>query len=251
VFEHFTESARRVLVLAQEDARQLHVGPIEPVDLLLGMLREGEGVAAKALSETGADYFFVRDFVETADGQRLGRGSGPQPFSEAAMRIIERSVGISWARANGGVDTEHLLAAVLEQEDETVEAVMAELDVTPQEVMLRAESISAERALLADPRWDPRLPDALGLALGADRRQRLEVLEGVLWAIDHLDEVVELMRTSANRRAARDVLMAPPYEMSQNQATSVLDLSVLSVTVERRKEIIEEIEVLRLEISDD
>ena len=141
VFEHFTDSARRVLVLSQEEARHLHDDSIGPEHLLLGMLREGDGVAAHALSDTGADYYRVREVIEEHDGLRDGRGSGPRPLSKATMKIIERSVGISWAQADGGIDTQHLLVALLEQQDETTEAVLAALDVTPHEVLQRVDAV--------------------------------------------------------------------------------------------------------------
>jgi len=251
VFEHFTDSARRVLVLSQEETQHLHDDSIGPEHLLLGMLREGDGVAAHALSDTGADYYRVREVIEEHDGLRDGRGSGPRPLSKATMKIIERSVGISWAQADGGIDTQHLLVALLEQQDETTEAVLAALDVTPQEVLQRVDAVLTERGLLANPLLVSPISGALALALGGDRSQRLAVLEGVLWGIDHLGQVVEVLRGSADRRAAREVLMAPPFELSQDQATGVLDLSVDSVTVERRKQVVEEIDVLRHEISDE
>jgi len=251
VFEHFADSARQVLVLSQEEARHLHDGSIGPGHLLLGMSREGDGVAAHALSDTGADYYRVREVIEEHDGMRDGRGSGPRPFSKVTMKIIERSVGISWAQADGGIDTQHLLVALLEQQDEMTEAVLAALDVIPQEVVQRVDAVLTERGLLANPILVSPISGALALALGGDRSQRLAVLEGVLWGIDHLGEVVEVLRDSADRRAAREVLMAPPFELSQDQATGVLDLSVDSVTVERHKQVVEEIDVLRREMISD
>ena len=147
MFEHFTDGARRILVLAQVEARNLHDSSIGPEHLLLGMLREGEGIAAKALSDAGADYYRARAVIEEHKRQRTGRGSGPEPFSKATMRVMERSLQISWARADGGIDTEHLLVALLKQEDETTEAVLAGLDITPEEVVQRVDALLAERTL--------------------------------------------------------------------------------------------------------
>jgi hypothetical protein len=251
VFEHFTDGARRTLVLAQEEARNLHDSSIGPEHLLLGMLREGEGIAAEALSGTGADYYRTRELIEEHDRPRTGRGSGSGPFSKGTMRIMERSLRISWVHADGGIDTEHLLVALLEQEDETTEDVLAALDITPEEVVQRIDALLAERTALVNPVLDSPLPRALALALGGDRSQRLEVLEGVLWGVDHFGEVVDVLRGSADRRTAREVLMGPPFELSWNQAMGVLDLSVDSVTVERRKQVVEEIEMLRHEVSDE
>lgn len=103
------------------------------------MLQEGEGIAAKALSDAGADYHRARAVIEGHKRQQPGRGSGQEPFSEATLRVMERSLQISWAQADGGIGTEHLLVPLLEQEDEMTEAVLAGLDITPEEVVQRVE----------------------------------------------------------------------------------------------------------------
>jgi len=145
VFEHFTDAARRILVKAQEEARRLHDSSIDPEHLLLGLLREDGCIAAQALSDAGVDYDRAREVVESGKGQSDDWNSGRQPLSQATKRVIESSVHISWARADGGVDTEDLLAALLEEEDETTEAVLAELDVTPEELTQRVDALLAER----------------------------------------------------------------------------------------------------------
>ncbi len=144
MFEHFTDGARRILVLAQEEAQNLHDSSIGPEHLFLGMLREGEGIAARALSDAGAEYNRAREVVEDHRHQQTG-GTGREPLSGATMRLLERALQISWANADGGIDTEHLLVALLEREDETTEAVLAQLDITPEEVMLRVDALLAER----------------------------------------------------------------------------------------------------------
>ncbi len=148
MFEYFTDGARRILVLAQVEAQNLHDSSIGPEHLLLGMLREGEGVAARALSGAGADYSRARAVVEEEHKHRhtgyehrhTGGGAGPEPLSKATIRVMERSLQISWARADGVIDTEHLLVALLEQEDERTEAVLAGLDITPEEVVQRVNA---------------------------------------------------------------------------------------------------------------
>ena len=158
---------------------------------------------------------------------------------------------ISWANTDGGIDTEHLLVALLEREDETTEAVLAQLDINPEEVMQRVDALLAQRTRLVNPVLSSPPPSALVPPVGGNWGQQLEVCEGALWGIDHLSEVVELLRKSANRGAARDTLMTPPFELSQNQVTGVLDLRIDSVTVERRQQLVEDIEVLRRKISED
>ncbi len=151
MFEYFTDGARRVLVLAQVEARDLHDSSIGPEHLLLGMLREGEGIAAQALSDAGADYSGARAVVEEDKHQETGRRTSPEALSKATMRVMERSLQISWAQADGAIDTEHLLVALLEQEEERTEAVLARLDMTPEEVLQRVDALLAARTQFVDP----------------------------------------------------------------------------------------------------
>jgi ATP-dependent Clp protease ATP-binding subunit ClpC len=145
VFEHFTDGARRILLLAQQEAQSPPVSSIGPEHLFLGMLRAPEGIAGNALKDTGADYNRARALlVEHRRGQ-TGRGSDREPFSEATLAVMERSLQISWARADAGIGAEHLLVALLEQDDDATEAVLAGLDITPEEVLLRVEALLAER----------------------------------------------------------------------------------------------------------
>jgi len=147
VFEHFTDGARRILVLAHGEAQSLHVRSIGPEHLFLGMLRETEGIAGNALSDAGADYNRARALLEEHKREQTGPGSDREPFSEATIRVMERSLQISWAQADAGIDTEHLLVALLEQDDDATEAVLAGLDITPEEVMQRVDALLAERDL--------------------------------------------------------------------------------------------------------
>jgi ATP-dependent Clp protease ATP-binding subunit ClpC len=147
VFEHFTDGARRILVLAHGEAQSLHVGSIGPEHLFLAMLREPEGIAGIALSNTGADYARARVLLEEHKRHQIGEESDGEPFSEATIEVMDRSLQISWAQADAGINTEHLLVALLEQHDEATEVVLAGLDITPEEVMLRVEALVAERNL--------------------------------------------------------------------------------------------------------
>ena len=146
MFEHFTDGARRVLVLAQGEALSLHDSSIGPEHLLLGMSQEAEGLAGTALSDAGVDANRTRALVEEHKRQQAGEESDPEPFSGATLRIMERSVEISWDQTDGEVDTGHLLVALLEQGDETTEAVLAGFDVTPEELVRRVDALLAERA---------------------------------------------------------------------------------------------------------
>src|SRR6266542_2762130 len=92
VFERFTDRARRVIPLAQEEARRLHHNYIGTEHLLLGLLSEGEGVAAKALESLDISLEAVRVQVEEIIGQGQTAPTGHIPFTPRAKRVLELSL---------------------------------------------------------------------------------------------------------------------------------------------------------------
>ena len=99
MFERFTDRARRVVVLAQEEARMLNHNYIGTEHILLGLIHEGEGVAAKALESLGISLEAVRSQVEEIIGQGQQAPSGHIPFTPRAKKVLELSFGrrCSWA----------------------------------------------------------------------------------------------------------------------------------------------------------
>src|SRR6516165_9036900 len=90
--ERFTDRARRVVVLAQEEARMLNHNYIGTEHLLLGLIHEGEGVAAKALESLGISLEAVRQQVEQVIGQGQQAPSGHIPFTPRAKKVLELSL---------------------------------------------------------------------------------------------------------------------------------------------------------------
>src|SRR4051794_34905473 len=91
MFERFTDRARRVVVLAQEEARMLNHNYIGTEHILLGLIHEGEGVAAKALESLGISLEGVRQQVEEIIGQGQQAPSGHIPFTPRAKKVLELS----------------------------------------------------------------------------------------------------------------------------------------------------------------
>ena len=113
MFERFTDRARRVLVIAQEEARTLEHSFIRPEHLLLGLVR-GEGLASTALREAGVRYAVLRErFVEavapTPNAGRLDK----VPFSPQAKKTLELSLREALKLGHNYIGTEHLLLGVL------------------------------------------------------------------------------------------------------------------------------------------
>ena len=92
MFERFTDRARRVVVLAQEEARLLNHNYIGTEHILLGLIHEGEGVAAKALESLGISLEAVRAQVEEIIGQGQSAPTGHIPFTPRAKKVLELSL---------------------------------------------------------------------------------------------------------------------------------------------------------------
>ena len=88
MFEKFTDKARRVVVLAQEEAKLLNHNYIGTEHILLGLIHEGEGVAAKALESLGINLDSVRDQVQEIIGQGQQAPTGHIPFTPRAKKVL-------------------------------------------------------------------------------------------------------------------------------------------------------------------
>ena len=127
MFERFTDRARRVVVLAQEEARMLSHNYIGTEHILLGLIHEGEGVAAKALESLGISLEAVRAQVEEIIGQGQQAPSGHIPFTPRAKKVLELSLREALQLGHNYIGTEHILLALLELDGDT--GVLAGLGV--------------------------------------------------------------------------------------------------------------------------
>ena len=109
MFERFTDRARRVVVLAQEEARLLNHSYIGTEHILLGLIHEGEGVAAKALESLGISLEAVRSQVEEIIGQGGSSPSGHIPFTPRAKKVLELSLREALQLGHNYIGTEHIL----------------------------------------------------------------------------------------------------------------------------------------------
>ena len=121
MFERFTDRARRVLVLAQEEARLLNHNFIGTEHILLGLVHEGEGVAAKALESLGISLEAVREKVDERTGPAGSPTTGSPPFTPRAKKVLELSLREALGLGHNYIGTEHMLLGLL-REDEGVAA---------------------------------------------------------------------------------------------------------------------------------
>jgi ATP-dependent Clp protease ATP-binding subunit ClpC len=119
MFQRFTDQARRVVVLAQHEARTLNHDYIGTEHLLLGLIDEGQGVAASALTSMGVSLPEMRQAVQDA----VGRGAEPPPeskhipFTQRAKKVLELSLRESQHLGHNYIGTEHILLALLREGD--------------------------------------------------------------------------------------------------------------------------------------
>src|SRR5437016_4602228 len=127
MFERFTDRARRVVVLAQEEARMLNHNYIGTEHILLGLIHEGEGVAAKALESLGISLEAVRSQVEEIIGQGQAAPTGHIPFTPRAKKVLELSLREALQLGHNYIGTEHILLGLIREGEGVAAQVLQKL----------------------------------------------------------------------------------------------------------------------------
>jgi len=117
MFERFTDRARRMVVLAQEEARMLDHNWIGTEHILLGLVHEGEGVAAEALTALGISLAAMRQAVEDIIGRGAEPPAGHIPFTPRSKKVLELSLREALSLGSDHIGTEHVLLALLREGD--------------------------------------------------------------------------------------------------------------------------------------
>src|SRR5580658_2427909 len=184
MFERFTDASRRVVVLAQEEARVLNHNYIGTEHILLALLREGDGVAARALGSLGIIEEAARQQVE----EITGRGEpGPQrghiPFTPRGKKILQLSLREAIALGHAYIGTEHILLGLLREDDGVAIRVLNGLGVEPNRVRQQVIQLVSARRVQQEPET--------GRAAGRGKRKLLSELRGRLDALDWRLSVLE------------------------------------------------------------
>jgi ATP-dependent Clp protease ATP-binding subunit ClpA len=127
MFERFTDRARRVVVLAQDEARRLDHNYIGTEHILLGLVQEGEGVAAKALEALGIGLAAVRQQVEEIVGRGKEAPGGHIPFTPRAKKVLELSLREALQLGHDYIGTEHILLGLIREGEGVAARVLANL----------------------------------------------------------------------------------------------------------------------------
>jgi ATP-dependent Clp protease ATP-binding subunit ClpA len=156
MFERFTDRARRVVVLAQEEARMLDHNYVGTEHILLGLIHEGEGVAARALESLGISLEAVRQQVEEIIGRGQQAPSGHIPFTPRAKKVLELSLREALQLGHNYIGTEHILLGLIREGEGVAAQVLVRLGADLNRVrqqtvqVLQAHKARSERSGLGE-----------------------------------------------------------------------------------------------------
>jgi ATP-dependent Clp protease ATP-binding subunit ClpC len=186
MFERFTDRARRVVVLAQEEARLLKHNYIGTEHLLLGLMREEQGLAAQILATQGLGLDVVQQKVSATVGPGESAPSGHIPFTRRAKKVMELALREALLLSHDYIGTEHILLGLIAEGNGVAISVLTDLGVDPDQVrsdVIRAlpEVRSAiDNVGLARARRSGSLP----VTQLAQLRSRVDELDARLTAIE-------------------------------------------------------------------
>jgi ATP-dependent Clp protease ATP-binding subunit ClpA len=212
VFERFTDRARRVVVLAQEEARMLNHKYLGTEHILLGLIHEGEGVAARALESLGISLEAVRQQVEEIIGQGQQVPPGHIPFTPRAKKVLELARREATDLGHNYIGTEHILLGLIREGEGVAAQVLvqlgADLGGVRQQVIQLLHGYQGDEPADSGPRRGKRararlMDDALARMDALDRR--LAAIER--WAamrpdLDDVDQ--EIAHVRREKEAAID-----------------------------------------------
>ncbi len=194
MFDRFTDRARRVMVLAQEEARMLNHDYIGTEHILLGLIHEGEGVAAKALESLGISLDAVRQQVEEIIGQGQQAPPGHIPFTPRAKTVLELADRETRALGHAYVGTEHILLGLIREGDGVAAQVLVTLGADPNRV--RQQVIQLLRG--------DQGTDVAGAGSQRGKRARARLLDDALARIDAVDRRLAAIERWAGLRPDLD-----------------------------------------------
>lgn len=134
MFERFTERARQVVILAQEEARSFGHNYIGTEHIVLGLLREEEGLAAKVLNDLGLTYLDAAKDVERITGILDGTQKGQLPFTPRAKKVFEHSLREALSLGHNYIGTEHILLGLVREEDGASTQILYDHNIAPDDV---------------------------------------------------------------------------------------------------------------------
>ncbi len=199
-FEKFTERARKVLTLAQEEAQRFNHNYIGTEHLLLGLVREGDGVAARVLNNLGVELHKVRSAVEFIIGRGDRAVMGEIGLTPRAKKVIELAVDEARRLNHHYIGTEHLLLGLVREGEGIAAGVLESLGVSLEKVRQQVIQVLNQSTYSSQPKQSSATPfvDAMGVDLTEQARQ--DRLDPVIGRKKEIERVVQILsrRTKNN-----------------------------------------------------
>ena len=266
-FEKFTERARKVLTLAQEEAQRFNHNYIGTEHILLGLVREGEGVASKVLSNLGVELIKVRSAVEFIIGRGERSVRGEIGLTPRAKRVIELAVDEARRLGHNYIGTEHLLLGLLREGEGVAAGVLESLGVSLEKV--REETVRILQQSMpqaaAGTRPTSRTPTLDQLSVDLTAMARAGKLDPVIGRHKEIERVIQILsrrtknnpvligepgvgKTAIVEGLAHRIVAGDVPEMLRNKRVVTLDIGALVAGTkyrgefeERLKKVIDEI----------
>ena len=206
-FDKFTERARKVLALAQEEARRFNHNYIGTEHILLGLVREEEGMAAKILSNLGIGLNKVRSAVEFIIGRGEGSTQNEVGLTPRAKRVIELAVDEARFLGHQYIGTEHILLGLLREGEGVAAGVLESLGVSVERVHSELNRALSQSMPQSGPRSTTKTPtlDQLGIDLTA--AARAGKLDPVIGRTKEIERVIQVL---SRRTKNNPVLIGEP-----------------------------------------
>ncbi len=211
-FDKFTDKARKVLVLAQEEARALHQPYVGTEHVLLALMKEQDGLAAQALDKLGVKYDAavqcVRQIVTIDESTDV---SGHLSFTPRVKRVLENSLREAMQMGKSYISTEHLLLGIVRENEGTAIDVLARLGVTGDAIRLALNDLVGQSAVYAGTNFDPTVntSDSMLKEFGTDLTKK--AADGKLDpVIGRAGEIERVMQILSRRQKNNPLLIGEP-----------------------------------------